>query len=835
MNAEAPIPDVREALQFLLFWSELTSVSHITLTGIIPDGSTETATFKRGEGERLTAWIAAKQQAGRNIYYTLNETRPGCNSKPRKTDIIAAHARWADIDPDDKTFSLRDERDRLLRLAEHLANDPDFPPSAIVDTGNGLQPIWAIARAELSPDIVSRVEAQTASVEAALGAGGTANVDRLLRLPGTTNYPNAVKRDLGRGVSRARLIFSAPNLYSTEQAATLGEHLVARLTGTGLVRPKHRPASEPGRGTDPAVAALIEQLQAAGADKVTALAHLPDDLQSRLRAALQTSGEQGLCNAPKTASLAERWNGLIDDLTEAGRDDSRSGADMSLAAMLKHAGFTHLNTALILCAYKHGKANGNDWPSDALRLRHVARCAIRSHEPELRLSPGTPLHSARELVRLAYTHSDGRTLNHQQSTFYHWQGSHYAEASDEHIRATVYSFLDRAKREADKKLTPFNPNRTSVTNVIDALAAVTQLPARSHPPVWLNETPNAPATEYLACANGLLHLPSRKLTRATPAFFSLTAVNYPYEPHAPTPPLWLDFLKQIWPDDQASIDTLQEIFGLLLTPDTSQEKAFLLIGPPRSGRGTVARVLTAMLGSEHVAGPTLHSLTEPFGLEPLIHKTLAIISDARLGRSDASVAVERLLTLTGEDTMTVNRKNRRQWTGRLSTRIAILSNELPRLTDASGAIASRFIVLLMTISFLGREDPNLTTKLTAQLPGILNWAIDGRDRLIQRGYFVQPASARKAADQMADLASPISAFVRERCDVGPEYSVDVGALFAEWINWCAQQHRDHAGTVQTFGRDLRAAVPGMEIVHPRDKNGKPTRAYQGVRISPDAQ
>jgi putative DNA primase/helicase len=52
-----------------------------------------------------------------------------------------------------------------------------------------------------------------------------------------------------------------------------------------------------------------------------------------------------------------------------------------------------------------------------------------------------------------------------------------------------------------------------------------------------------------------------------------------------------------------------------------------------------------------------------------------------------------LLSITGEDTIIIDRKFREAWTGRLQARFPILSNELPCLADASGALASRFIVL----------------------------------------------------------------------------------------------------------------------------------------------
>jgi putative DNA primase/helicase len=77
----------------------------------------------------------------------------------------------------------------------------------------------------------------------------------------------------------------------------------------------------------------------------------------------------------------------------------------------------------------------------------------------------------------------------------------------------------------------------------------------------------------------------------------------------------------------------------------------LLIGPKRGGKGTIARVLRSLLGHNSVAGPTMASLSTAFGLEPLITKSLAVISDARIGgKTDKSAIMERLLSISGEDT-----------------------------------------------------------------------------------------------------------------------------------------------------------------------------------------
>jgi putative DNA primase/helicase len=159
------------------------------------------------------------------------------------------------------------------------------------------------------------------------------------------------------------------------------------------------------------------------------------------------------------------------------------------------------------------------------------------------------------------------------------------------------------------------------------------------------------------------------------------------------PEVWLRFLHDLWGDDKQTTSTLQEVFGYVIGGDTRQQKIFLIVGPKRSGKGTIARVLTGILGRHNVAAPTLAGIATNFGLQPLIDKPLGIVSDARLsGKTDRSIVVERLLSISGEDSITVDRKYRDPWTGRLPTRFLILTNELPKLMDSSGALASRFIV-----------------------------------------------------------------------------------------------------------------------------------------------
>jgi putative DNA primase/helicase len=312
----------------------------------------------------------------------------------------------------------------------------------------------------------------------------------------------------------------------------------------------------------------------------------------------------------------------------------------------------------------------------------------------------------------------------------------------------------------------------------------------------------------------------------TPKFFTINSLDFDPDPNAPTPTAWHEFLHQLFDGDVESLDLLQEWFGYCLTGDTSQQKMLLMVGPRRGGKGTIARVLTGLVGSGNVAGPTTSNLAGAFGLQPLIGKTLAIVSDARFHGDNISTVVERLLCISGEDSLTVERKHMTSVTMKLPTRFMFLTNEFPRLTDASGALAGRFVILRLTHSFYGQEDTELTDRLLGELPGILNWAIEGWQRLRQRKRFLMPSSVRDVVREIEDLSSPVSAFVRDTCIVGPGYRVNVDAIYEAWKSWCDQEGRQAVTTKQTFGRDLAAAVAGVS----RRRGSGRNPFYEGIRL-----
>jgi putative DNA primase/helicase len=419
---------------------------------------------------------------------------------------------------------------------------------------------------------------------------------------------------------------------------------------------------------------------------------------------------------------------------------------------------------------------------------------------------------------------------------YDTHSNRFRPLMDEDLRADLWRVLDRvdiektSKETGEKTLERLIVKSPIVSNVVDAFRSVVpRLP--NDAPRWVKyDYRDPPLTRLVPCKNGILDIQERTLIPRTARLFTTTAVTARWfaDPHSC--PEWLAFLRSVWGDDEESIRALQEIFGYLLTSDTSHQKLFALIGPPRSGKGTITRVLTALLGEDAVTNPMISSLEGAHGLAPFVGKTLAILGDARIGgKTDQAHIVEQLLSLSGEDALTINPKGVKAFEMRLRTRVLLVSNEVPGLYDSSGALASRWILLKMSQSFYGREDRGLEARLLAELPGIFQWAVDGWHTLQARGRFAQPAASAEALEEMEAVSTPHRVFVRDMCEISADHEIACQYLYEQWVDWCKQGGREPGNNIR-FGANLKSAFPTIRRVQKRlpNGNGKTVRYYAGI-------
>lgn len=185
MSKEHPFSSTDEAVEFLeRTFSDLPR----HLVAIDQNGRVTARTFSAGETDNMRAWIDAWQGMS-NLYFHVNGLHSGvANKKATKEDISTAL--FVHVDIDDPTAE-----ERLLRFSP--------PPTVVVFSGGGYHGYWKLA--ELSTDL-TRVEAVNMAAAKALGGDNCHNIDRIMRLPGTVNIPNAKKQAGGRKPALARIV-----------------------------------------------------------------------------------------------------------------------------------------------------------------------------------------------------------------------------------------------------------------------------------------------------------------------------------------------------------------------------------------------------------------------------------------------------------------------------------------------------------------------------------------------------------------------------------------------------------------------------------------------------
>lgn len=182
----APIPD-RMAIEVFLAQS---GEAAIHLVAIPADGGPTQGRWFGADAPAAAAWAAERNAAGANIYWSPNAVRPGLDKKARKEDVAAVRYAHVDVDPPKGGRAF----DKAATVAS--LNAARLPPSVVVDSGGGVQALWRLGGQAVSP---ADVEDINRWLIARFGGDPACwNVDRVLRVPGSVNLPNARKRAGGR-------------------------------------------------------------------------------------------------------------------------------------------------------------------------------------------------------------------------------------------------------------------------------------------------------------------------------------------------------------------------------------------------------------------------------------------------------------------------------------------------------------------------------------------------------------------------------------------------------------------------------------------------------------
>lgn len=350
-----------------------------------------------------------------------------------------------------------------------------------------------------------------------------------------------------------------------------------------------------------------------------------------------------------------------------------------------------------------------------------------------------------------------------------------------------------------------------------------------NPGVRINEIPD----NLILYQNGVLDLATGALMAHDPGYFTTNILPYDYAPHA-TAPRWHAFLNDIFEGDQERIALLQEWYGYMISNSNRYHKILFMLGPSRSGKGIIGKVLEQIVGPYNYSGCELHSFASDSFLESLRTRSVAFNGDVarNTGRASTDLVIARLKGISGGDAISFDRKYKGNISQVLPTRITLSGNNVPNLFDDSGALASRMLILNFNISYLNREDHTIYDQVRHELAGIAAWALAGLQRLTANDRFTAPEAGRVEAEFIADTYSPLRQFVSDRCKTGLDesYKISCTDLYDRYRAWAIGEN-DNPLSRRQFVASFKDATRGSGVRYGVFAIDKPSeRGFSGLTV-----
>ena len=272
---------------------------------------------------------------------------------------------------------------------------------------------------------------------------------------------------------------------------------------------------------------------------------------------------------------------------------------------------------------------------------------------------------------------------------------------------------------------------------------------------------------------------------------------------AASAPLWVAFLHQILGGSLELVNFIQKAVGYSLTGLTTEQVFFVLYGAGANGKSTFTGILTEVLGDYGKALPRGLLTVQKFEAHPtiladLFRVRMAVSSEVKAGTEWDE---ERIKAITGGDKITARRMREDFWEFVPSHKIWLATNHQPVSKDNSEGFWRRLRMVPFTVTIPEPErDPKLMDKLTAELPGILAWAVRGC-LTWQREGLESPEEVQAATRDYRDRQDPFGLFLKGACLLNGAYRIKATELHEAYTIWARANQEKHLTT-----KELAAAM-----------------------------
>ena len=764
-------------------------------------------------------------------YHIFFGIQPRGKESGRDEDIETLIAFWADIDA--KDFGGSKEKAR-----ESLNNFP-LEPTLLVDSGNGYHAYWVLEEPWKLRSKTDREEAANISkiIHKTVGGDNTANLSRILRLPGTPNIKDPNAETTPNTTSNQSLWTECKivnNSYTLYQLVTIKNNLPDDIEVDAEPLPVnfdqrsriHSLADLKKYVSDKKVLDRAQNMPAKYEDDRSANdfwvavklyeAGLNDaEVYDAFRLfknhdwdAGQKFREKGRVYLEKTLSAAkgEAVNLRLPQIIERVRN--ANGIDEKLeAAKPAYAILSYMDSAK-----QEAKINELQEAFGGNRVMKKSTITRLIKEEQAKTGPGrffevTSSGSLKFVPKKLgdYLLDRYNFLNVESYLYYYEDGVFKDRAEQRFLHNEIIKLLSETWRESYRD------------EVVAYIKDKTFIEADALP---LN-------VGIINVRNGMYDIINDKLLPHSPDYMSLAQLDVEYNPNAECPRLE-QFVQEVFPAD--TIPLVWEHAGYILLSGLELKKFAVFVGEGNNGKSVWCNIIEAVVGPENCAHQSIQDLSESKNARAeLFGKLVNIYADLP---SEAIADTGTLKMLTGGDKLSAEKKYKDPFSFTNRARLIFSANQLPAVTDYNEAFFERVHIIECPNQFEDDDaDPFLVEKLTTEeaKSAWLNKAIEGAKRLLENKKFTESETVKKAVQTYRFASDSVSEFIHTQL-VREEGAFETrDTVYAAYKNWCKQNGRQ-AVSEHKFTRRAKSKPNGLELYYPK-VNGEQRHAWRNVRLT----
>jgi P4 family phage/plasmid primase-like protien len=775
----------------------------------------------------ITSFLEKWDKPGRGLFFCVGTVKGG--DKRNKANIVETPCLFTDLDPDKIDGLPRDNSAVRIEMLHQLTR-LKYQPSIIVWSGSGLHCYWLFKEPVDTQANAERIEAllrQLADVVA--GDLPVCEISRVLRLPGSHN----TKRGEWNPVEIIEL--HPERRYEMDD---LEEWLAEQ---SPVMLRKTRELAVPAGETDFfAEYAKLHGIKA------------PIDVEKRLEQMLYMGGEECSIHQTQlvvTAALLNR--GMpVDDVVEIVLDATRRAAGAYGGRWNWRREGRKLRGMCESWIKKHPPEERK--PKSALKSIEGGVVEMRSEtlkdeekqtEPPSNIVPMPPpklpnfikneeQHVTLGEAVLAHMRANGeQMINTEDGAWHYSRGIWELRIEQRWLNVRIERTCRGLGFKSGTKLT--NETRNWIER---------------NPDIWREGDLPWDQHGKIPTRSGLIDPKTGQLEPACAEHFCTWRVEVDYDPAAKCP-WWETMIEDVFGDrnaiEQAAlVRVIQECFGTALIDKKPRalSKALVLWGNQNLGKSGPLDVVAGLFGKS--TSSTIGSVDSTHGLMPFVKRAPWVLHEAfNPGQWHISSTVKSIIT---HEPVSINIKNGPVLTQIVRSPIFWATNGQPQFKEATRAIVSRMIVVEVSRAFdeavpIGAAAEALRRGfakpgefvIATELPGVLNWAIAGLRRALERGSIELTAGIKEVANAIHRDSNLVAGFLEECVGFDPMARVRVADFCLAHSAWFVEMKGEdrRLPSNDSIGKALKAmgdARIGMDVKEMRDNT---SRFYCGIALN----